>query len=670
MSNDTKLYNYWMEQFKRSGKAQPTDEWKSAKERLTASETDDMGKPKMPVVNGFRNHYESSRAYLDQRDPSFKVVPAAAFRTDPYSIKRAECERTYLESVWLEQDCQRAESRKLNSALLRNIGHTMPTFDTKKWMPKLRYLSADKVRIDMDCHGLVEDAKWWAYKDYMSFKEFALKHPDIDKEELKKLKDKGEYSLDETDIEKINENDRDQYQVVTVWHLFAKDASAMINSKDDDDVDKEGAESLKKETRTRYIKFVEGIHRPLSDSEWPFKLDHSEQILTTLSFNKTPEGVYEYTDYKQMERMDKMSDSVMSYIENDAFFSSVRKFLAGDNLPDDISLDDFMNKSHKSVVPGMLDEGGNPKLKEVMMSQPNQALIGQYELMDDQSQKASGLSELLGESMADLKEVTALGVRSQDAKLHQRVNLRLGGPAGYEKSIQEDAVKLLEIAHQFVPRYSEVLVSAPVEQIDDINGVIIDSEEESIQSLTWPEAQQAILRGGKLLKLGVDAIVGAELAEYWVTTDDVPMEEIRLSTRVSIVAGSTRSITQEQQAESMTMFYTNVLFPTIYQPLRRMDLAVGYLKQIGSLKGLDGIEDYLPTTEEVKQFEQQQQQMEEQQRMAEEQANQQPQNDYQQQMEFEAAKNEQSLENQAVKNELDLQKEIEKAQIQKESKNA
>ena len=675
MSNETKLYSYWMRQLKRAEKKIPKSEWKIAKERLGASQKDEVGKPILPVVNDLRNHYESSRAYLDQRDPSFTVLPPAQFIDDPVSVKRAECERMYLESIWREQECQIAESNKLNSALTFNVGFTMPIFDIKKWMPAVRYLSCDKVRIDPDCQGIISDAKWWGYQETLSLVDFQAQF-EIGKDEFEKLKDQGCYSLDKDDIEKVDDADKQDYSVVNLWHIFAKNSAALQFS-DDDKVGKEDKKNLKEETIYRYLCLAEGLERPIKDvPRWPFSLDHNEHILTMLMFNHLVDDLYGFTDYKQMERMDKMSDNVMSYIESDAFFSSVRKYLGGDDIPEDSVLNNFINKYELMVMKGMLDESGNPKLKEVSLRQPNAALAPQYTLMHEQSIKASGQSELLAESTADLKDVSAMGIRWQEQKLHQRVNLRLSGPQGYEKSIQEDAIKLLEIAHQYVPRYSQVSMMMPVESV--VGDMIVTQDAEQIVDLPWEEAKNAIIKGGTLLKLGIDAIVGKELAEYWFTTDEVPLEEIRLSTRVSIVPGSTRSITQEQHAMEMQDFYINVLYPTIYQPMNRLDLAVNYLNHIGKLRGFTNMDMYLPKVEETQQFAQQQRQMMEQQQQVQQQQAEQQMQMEQQNQQLDQQGKEQELQNQAVKDELNIEAEREKAGLKlmqmseqaKEKKNA
>ena len=305
-----------------------------------------------------------------------------------------------------------------------------------------------------------------------------------------------------------------------------------------------------------------------------------------------------------MERMDTMSDQVMQWVELDAFYSAIRKYV-GPEFTGTITkqvMEDFLNSNKRSYLPGFVGDDGKPMIQEIRVGQMNGDMREVYKMMHEQAISASADSELAIESLADYKDVTAMGVRADMERRHQRNNLRLSGPRGYETSIHADAVKILEIAHQFVPRYS----------------VIDSGGEDGLESLPWPQAQIAILAGGHLLKLGIDAIVGEELAESWKTSEELPMVAIRLSTKVQITPGSTRNLTQAQQAAELTQFYNETLFPTIYEPMKRHDLAAKFITHIATfMQGLDKMEDFLPAPEEVKQFLQQQQQAAEQEAQAE-----------------------------------------------------
>lgn len=671
-----RVVKYWLNAISRAEKKIPFDKWEIAENRLNAKcNTENTDADERPVVNDFRNHFEGSKAYLDQRDPSFKILPSAAYSKDLNVIKQAECERTYLERVWLEQECQIAQSQKLDSSLIRNVGFTMPFFDKKKWMPCLKYIPAKDVRIDPDCGGIWEKQSWQAYKEEISVEQLKADSPQITKDDIALLKQKNDSTLTEDELKDTAEGDKELYTCVTVWHVFARNDAAVRMYESDDSEEKlpgpELRQALKMDTKRRYLKIVDGIKRPLANMDkWPFDLDHSEMPITLLQMNKSPESMYGFTDYEQMVRMDEMGDRVMSYVESDAYFSSIRKYLAskGVELPSDISIEDFINNNRRSVLLDMLDEAGNPLLKEMTVGTINTSLPGHYELMEKQAKIASGQNELQVESMADFKDVTAIGVRYQEQKLHQRVNLRLSGPRGYEKSIQQDAVKMLEIAHQMVPKYSVVSQIQQVEEPNEETQMMELIEREVPVDMKWEDAKAALVNGGKLIKLGVDAIVGPDLAEYWTTNEETPIEEIRLSTKISVVPGSTRTITQQQEAADLENFYNNILFPTIYQPMMRMDLAVRFTDRIGKLKGINDMEDYLPQASEVAEFIQQTKAAQQAEAQAQQQAGQQDMAAEAERAQIdqarEDAKTEAELLKESAKAEMEMEKEVQKAEIE------
>ena len=447
-TEDRKIYDYWMSAFKRAGKKMPVKEWEVAEKRYTADKTGD--EQKAPVVNDLRNHTEVSRAYLDQRDPAFKVRVSPAYANDKDAKGQAECERAYLEFVWEEQECQVAEAQKLDSALIRNVGFTMPIFDMKKWMPGLRYLPAKDVRLDPDCGGIMARASWVAYKEDISIEQLMADVPDITTEEILRIKKENSSVLTEEEQGDVAEGEKELYLSVTRWHVFARnDAAVRDFTKEFDEPEKVESlvDELKLKTERRYLQFIEGIPRPVKDAKkWPFDLDHNEFPITSFMLNQVPEDLYGFTDYQQMERMDLMSDLVMHWIEEDSNYAAIRRYVgppdAGGLTKSDI--EDFLNSNKRAYLASLVGEDGKPLIQEIRVGQMNPEMKAVYEMMHEQAIRASADSELAIESLADYKDVTAMGVRADMERRHQRNNLRLSGPRGYEKSIQEDAVKMLQ----------------------------------------------------------------------------------------------------------------------------------------------------------------------------------------------------------------------------------
>lgn len=607
---DVKVYSYWLNQYKRALKKQPKEMWERAENRFSAK--------KQPFVNDFRKLYESSMAFLDQQEPSFKISPEEAFMGDIEAQKASECDGVYLKKVWREQHCQKFESQKLSSCLIRNFGATMPYFDIKKWMPAVKYIPAKNVLVDPDCEGLIENASWLGYCETIPAEEFRSWHPELSAEEFENIVHKTYSTLSDSEREGMPEEDLKLYKAVKVIHIYAKDSSAVVLMEGQKDLKKDLAEELQLDTPRRYIQLVEGWPKPIVDSDWPFDLDHDEFPITIMQFNRVPEDIYGFTDYSQMERLDEISDEVVKDIARASFRASDLKYLTRKNsMIDEVKLSSYMNSDKIEIIEGMLDADGNPLIVPVEKGTISGALMNAYTLLHDQSKEASGQNELLENAdAATFKDVTAIAARMADANQHQRINRRLGGPYGFEVSIAEDAIKMLELAHQFVPQYSSVAVIEQTEVLDnlgmpatDMLGEPMTEEKEVLRELPWNEALQAIASGGKLIKLGVDAIVGPELAQYW--SYGQPAQTWRLSTKVAVEPGTTRMVTKEQQAAIQKQLFLEVIQPFLMQT-GRMDLIRAWIESIARLSSVSNIENLLPAGSELQQMMMQQQMMQEQ----------------------------------------------------------
>lgn len=599
--NDKKLTRYWFNCINRAKRKQPAKIWDAALNRLKAVPDKD-GKDSRPFVNDFRKLHESLMAFLDQQAPSFKVAPAEPFIGDEQAQKAAECDWAYLKKVWSEQSIQKAQSRKLNSAIAINVGYTLIQLDVKKWMPYVKYLPAGQVLIDSDCAGILEDSNWCGYWEDVSLEEFRSWHSDMPTEAIELIAKKAGSVLNDEEREKEKDEDHPLYATIRVYHIYARNSAALRNKPQEEEgkdkvLEKSLAEELQLGTPRRYLQFVEGWESPVVNEEkWPIDLDHDEFPISQLQFNQVCAHkceLYGFTDYQQMERLDELSDDIMNDLGIASFWAAVNKFASGSNLQvDPVELNDFLNNPKTSFLQNLLDAEGNPKIKAIDRGQINPAQVQVYELIHSQAKEASSLSELMENAeMQQAKDVTALAARIIEANMHQRVNRRLGGPWGYEQSIAEDAIKVLETAHQFIPRLSLV----------EIEGFEEGPEQPSKQyrEVPWSEAIQLISNGGKLIKLGVDAVVGEELARFWPYKS--PPQYWKLSTKVVVEPGTTRSITKEQQTAIMKQVYLEVFAP-FYQAIGRLDLMKEFIEMIGRLAGVPDIEEKLPSIEELKQF--------------------------------------------------------------------
>lgn len=622
--DESQLYRYWKNCIERSEKTHPTKEWDAAVNRLKCQSSDDGGKTEeKPYVNGFRQHYESLKSFLDQTIAEFNVSPSDPFLGDLVTIKESECDLAYLTYVWNEQKCQIVSSHKLDSCIIRNIGATLPGFDKKKWMPNLNYVPAKNLLLDPDCDGIRENAGWEGYKEPITIEQLKAIASDLSEAEIEKIKKQSGSLLSDEDKAKLEIDEPENKMFTTVWlyHIFARNEVAIRKLKDDEEQvpDKEKAISLNFTVPKRYLQFIKGLERPLKDDEgWPYELDDNEFPTTILKFNAISEDTYGFTDNKQMQRLDTAFDNVMHDVVESAYWEANKKFAgtpeAGDLTRTDI--EKFLKDPKKWYFPNMMGSDGKPKIQQIDTGKFSPELVAALKIIDEQRDKASSIGELLAETATQYKDVTAAAAMIHDANVHQKVNRRLGGPEGYEASIAEDAVKILEIAHQFVPRYSMLEVPTPKVTMNEIGDVVETGETfMDLNSYPWEQAKLMLKRPNvTLVMLGADAIVGPELAQYWRTAEDYSPQLFKLSTKIRVQPGSTRTITKERRAVILKNYYNEVYFP-LYQLTGRFDLARNFLAHISTLIGLGEGKDFIPDRDSMMQFNQEWKQMQQQQQL-------------------------------------------------------
>lgn len=621
------IYTYWMECIKRSLKQIPLKKWEKADARLCikkGSGEESRGNEEKPYDNGYRAQYEGIMSFLDQTAANFEVRPADAFASDTIAKKKAECDDKYLAYVWHEQSCQLAQSKKLDEALRHNNGFTLPGFDKRKWLPNVRYIPSERVLFDADCDGFEDDMGWFGYFEHISLEQLKSTHKDLSGEDIDTIKKSARSVLDEEKQKEVKEPKSKLYTTVRLYHIFARnDAAIRVYDETEEDTlpSKSVLDKFNLFVPKRYLQFVEGLKRPLeNDSHWPNELDDKDFPTTHLSFNKITKSLYGFTDFEQMERLDTLCDAVAYDIEKGTYWAGNRKF-GGTPEAADLGADKInaMLQDKKTVyIPNLIGANGEEKIKEIQVGHLSPELTAAYKLLREARNEASLLGELLYTRAAEWKDVPATAARIQDINAHQKVNRRLNGPHGYESSIAEDARKILAIAHQWVPKFSVLE-----------NKV---GDEYTHPSVPWSSAKELLKQDDvQLVQLGADAVVGSELVWFWrhrkketikLPLGDVPerfkeyiteevdnivtltipgtsAEEIRLSTSVRVVPGSTRSITQEQRAAILKNYYSEVFGP-MYEALGRQDLAVKFLgKILNLLEGLGDAKDLLPTQKEL-----------------------------------------------------------------------
>lgn len=606
---ESQIWRYWNNCIKRSEKSQPTTEWTAAVNRLKCKRADDKQIEEKPYVNGFRQHYESLKSFLDQTIAEFNVSPTISFLTDPVTIKEAECDLAYLSYVWGEQKCQTVSSQKLDSCIIRNIGVTLPGFDKKKWMPNLKYIPAKNFLFDPDCDGIRANAGWEGYKEPIAIEQLKAIAPDLSDPEIKKIKSQAGSLLSDEEKGSLDADEPENKMFTTIWlyHIFARNETAIRKFTDGEEEipDKKVISELNFAVPKRYLQIVKGLERPLKDEDgWPYELDDNEFPTTVLKFNALSEDTYGFTDHEQMSRLDTAFDNVMHDLEESAYWEGNKKFVGGPEAADltAATIEKYLKDPKKYYFADMKGSDGKPKIEMVDTGKFSKELVLALDVLDKQRDKASAIGELLAETAAQYKDVAATSALIHDANVHQKVNRRLGGPEGYETSIAEDAVKMLEIAHQFVPQYS--LLEIPVPKVAMNEGEIVETGETFMDLRPYPWEQAKLMLKEldvTLVMLGIDAVVGPELAQYWRTAEDYSPQLFKLSTRIRVLPGSTRTITKERRAAILKEYYNELYLP-LYQVMGRWDLARNFLAHISSLIGLGEGQDFVPDRDSMMKF--------------------------------------------------------------------
>jgi hypothetical protein len=121
----------------------------------------------------------------------------------------------------------------------------------------------------------------------------------------------------------------------------------------------------------------------------------------------------------------------------------------------------------------------------------------------------------------------------------------------------------------------------------------------------WPETEKIVRQGGRILRLGVDAMVGPRLAAAW--EEDLPLDVLRRSTRVSVERGSTQRVARLQKVQVFRELWKEMVEPALEAlagavpefRLRAVAKAVEAARKTFEMMDLDDFEGLLPTMDEV-----------------------------------------------------------------------
>jgi hypothetical protein len=116
--------------------------------------------------------------------------------------------------------------------------------------------------------------------------------------------------------------------------------------------------------------------------------------------------------------------------------------------------------------------------------------------------------------------------------------------------------------------------------------------------MPWAQAEQVLIAGGDLVQLGVDAMVGPELAQYW--QEHLPLDVLRLRLNVEIEHGSTQRAQRQEKIGTFIATYRMMIQPVLAAlgPLG-MEKQIEAARKVLAMQDLGEFESILPDAQSL-----------------------------------------------------------------------
>ena len=604
-----------------SGEKYPIEEWNVAQERYAGFPENE----KREHLDAFRGQVNTLKSYLDQLEGTVRVSPAPGMARDENVQKEAECAQRLVQYAFRELGLRKVCGRALLAALMASAGAAVDSYDERRTMPAVRWIGAKQVAWDSNCQGDVLRAGWMAVYEFVSPEVlYAQSEGKLDLQKLRTAATKRPRTPFGDIDHRPDEGGKGGAlnKRCLLWRFFGRNEYAIYDQQPVPNApDGKGEADFSRfkvaagyEPR-RYLELVDGYDEPLADEpDWPreFALDWDQWPIHWLTFNEDLEHVAGFTDWRHVQRANDANENLSRAISNNATASLDVKFLARKKLAaSKETIEAFLKTGDPtSVLEGMVDDQGKPLLLPVQRDQFRADLLAAAQFLQDKSDGAARIDEIL-RGMQGKPNQTLGEVEIRHEASMTSTNDRMGR---YEDFEQDVARRWLEMAYATMPRYSLVSIAAVRKvpaQTDESGREIAPEQNELIygepQSVPWSAVAQILINnpGSEIKKLGVDAIVGEEIAQFW--PEGVPLDVIRRNVRVYVEAGSTTRQARFQQVQQLTSLYIQVLVP-LYQAVGRMDLAAQFVKLIVSKMGDEDAANLLPDAQQILQAQQLQQQ--------------------------------------------------------------
>lgn len=598
----------------KSGEAWPEDEW----DRARVAYEGDTKEEKAQRVNLWRSTIDTSLAFQLQIGPTIRISPAGGFEDDERAVGRAACDQALVRYLWREMGFMENRLRVIKGARIIGLGFGRTCMDMRRMLPTVKHLDPEQVRVDPTCKGKMADASWVAFYEYVSPDMLAKDHPALDATRLSKASSPAAGILGDPDAkaEQAEELTRSRTAVgkhlrrVRLWRLFLRNAAALYDKEPADEEDKEAGPHLDrfrdKEGMTeprRYVELVEGYDGALVVDEigWPeaLALDFDAWPIKRLAFNEAHDRVSGFTDRRHLQRIEGYLERALGNANRAMSLKHSGALGKGaGNTMSESQIKAMLETEGVKVIPDAIGPDGKPVLVALFQDAGLvQEDVSWMELLLTQHDFLSGVPKVKQGAEPDYDTATEATIASEAGSARSEDQLRL-----IEDWDAEIVAQIQAMAHVTLRQLSSVEVVVPEEYVfgeEQDAPELVPAHPEVMDGLQWVQVQQILTEqpDAQLVSLGVEAMVGPELAQWWV--DGEPLEVVRCSTTVTVERGSTQRRTRERKVMLALQMYEKVLAP-IYQQTGRTDLLVKFATLLFELQDLGtDFGSALPKPEEV-----------------------------------------------------------------------
>lgn len=593
----------------RAGERWATEEFDEARDAYEGS-----GKPGEEFrINLWQTGVDTRISFLDEEPAKVTVVSKEGFANDKAAIGRAKCDTAVLKYLSDEQNDYQVVQEMLHSASITNMGCVVGCVDRRRMLPTIKYVENEQVVVDPDSGGNLRNASWLGYWEFVA-PDMLLKDKDYQHLDPDKLKKAARLPPDDTtgnlaDAEKNRRTDAREVvgpkmKKCKLYRLWLRNEIALY----DDDPDAEKAENGPHVERfrdkhgmdepRRYIEVIEGYTESVVKDEaaWPdaFALDWDEWPLVLLRFRKIHQKIGAFPELRNERKVLTYLEKAMMDANNVMALHTNQKLGTRQGCTKTAAeLKMAIESQGVSIIEGILDAQGQPMIAPLNFGDLDDEHLQWIALCREIHETISGIPKLKRgeEDTNDKMTATEAQIVSDAAEVRMAVRRR-----EFENAQCLIRSMQLQMAHVLLKRNSSVQLPEPIPMLDEIGNPVIGPDgqpqmNDVADGLPWPQAEELVRAGGTLVTLGVDAMVGPELAEFW--EDEVPLDVIRRSTRVSVERGSTQRRTRLLQEKAFRETYVQLIQPLLVL-MGDIPKQIEAAKKSLELQGLQEFERVLP----------------------------------------------------------------------------